>query len=194
MKEEYAVSVSKNKNVDYVELYEKYSQRIMDASLRYSDKDKALAEDAMQVAFIELFVKMSKNEEVHDCYNFLYTTAKNYTINYVKHQTKIMLSEDVEDDSNSKSSYISSEDEYLKNIEDRVNRETVRLILQTVKFKNPKWYYIIIQVFLNGRSQKEVAREMHTSDEAIYAMINRIRTWAKKNKIQFLEEIQEIQE
>lgn len=177
------MTIANNENREFNELYAQYNSRILDASLRYSDNDKELAADAVQVSFMRLFMKLSDGERIHDYYNFLYTVAKNYTLNHVRKYSKVNFSDNIVSYSDQVCRDMSSEDVYLAEEEKKENKELVKAILENVAQKNPTWHYVIVEVFQSGRSQIEVAQELEISNEAMYATVRRIRAWANLNKL-----------
>ncbi len=177
------MTIANNENREFDELYARYNSRILDASLRYSDNDKELAADAVQVSFMRLFMKLSDGERIQDYYNFLYTVAKNYTLNHVRKYSKVNFSDDIVSYSDQVCRDRSSEDVYLAEEEKKENKELVKAILENVAQRNPTWHYVIVEVFQKGRSQIEVAQELEISNEAVYATVRRIRAWANQNKL-----------
>ena len=67
-------------------LYKKYSKRLYNFSLRYFRNNKEEAEDLVQSIFIKMWFNRKSNAKIKDIKSYLFTSASNYIINYIKKQ------------------------------------------------------------------------------------------------------------
>ena len=198
-KEETIVGISDNEDSDFNQLYEKYKDLVYRISLKYSDGDCDLAEDAVQHTFLVVYKELQKEKQILNIKSYLHTIAKNYTLNQTKKLEKEVpyrVTENEEYDEyqneimNSQAGMTeeSAEDAWIEQSENAYYRQMTELILEEVKEKNEKWYIIIKEVFVQERNQVEVAKELNMSNATMYATIRRIREWSTKHKIRFEQE------
>lgn len=183
------VTVMTDEFDDFNWIYEKYRKLVYRLSLKYSGYDEALAEDATQHAFMQLFIEMEKGTEINNIETYLHTVVKNYTLNQMKKLGREISQDESEDTKLYGAEEIekSAEGTCFENMDKHLTNQMLEAILMEMKKKNPIWYAIMIEVYYHERSQLEVARELGLTDTAMYATMRRIRKWSNKHKLRFSE-------
>lgn len=160
-------------------LYDNYKDILKRMVMKYCDGNDALAEDAVQQAFYNLYVKLDKYgmDYIDEYRAYLYMSARNILFNYHRDNAKLMFGDKDEVLGAMDKDVLSTEDEYMQAIR-RVEEET---LLDKLKVFNSTWHYVLIEVYVKKRTQKDVAQELGISESNMYAMLRRVRKWAHKN-------------
>ncbi len=148
--------------------------------LFYSDNDVELAQDSAQQAFFQLQVKLLKNEPVDNLRAFLAKTAQNYVMTMRRKRGRELPYEDIVEVAEKIYLLDGVEEKYIRDFEELELMRTVNYYLEAVMIRNPLWYEIAIRVFMEKRSQVEVAKELGMTESAMYATVRRIKKWSKK--------------
>ncbi len=148
--------------------------------LFYSDNDVELARDGAQHAFFQLHVKLEKKEPVENYRAFLTRSILNYVITVRKKRGRELPYEDIVGIAEKIYLLESVEEQYITDYEELEMKRTVEYYLEALKAKNPMWHEIAIRVFMEKRSQVEVAKSLGMTEPAMYATIRRIKKWSKK--------------
>ncbi len=164
------------KDAEFDELYDKYSDEVYRLSRWYAGRDSELAEDATQHAFMELYIAIRDQEEVNSYRNFAMKVAKNYILNYLRHLKYEEMKDNLESDETRLES--SPEEKLIQRLDLVKRRDLVHDLLEALKKKDELWHWIVMEVFVHERSQKEVAEELNLTPQALYGRIYRIREWA----------------
>lgn len=148
-------------------------------SMKYCDYDYHIAEDATQYAFIQLYKKFVKEgvDSIEDYRAYLVRVAKNNLLNYSRDNAKMSYGDDSGLWEAVDQVLDSAEEEYIDGIDQCSQFKS----LLKIKEHNETWYYILVEVFLRERSQKEVAADIGVPEASMYATIRKIRRWAEKN-------------
>lgn len=161
-------------------LYEKHSVEIKNFCMNYCNKDEDLAEDALQLTFLKLhetlLVPLSEREPIVNMRNWLFTVGKHCVLAQLKKHKKEFATDEIISISDT-NSYAAGADEIFF---ESLNEGVLKAALQELKEKNATWYYIIIQIYVNGKSQTELAKEMGIGENAMYSRMRNIRAWANK--------------
>ncbi len=169
-------------NHEFNEIYEKYKNSVLRAAYLYV-KDPELAEDVRQDTFLKLLRMMSGEGPVENIDSWLYTTAKNTAINYLK-RSKWEASYDSEEESEVSSREPvreSTEDECLEELTNRERAELHRRVMEGVWKKSERWYEAIVLEAHVELPQKEAAKVMKMSLNAYQVMLHRARDWIREN-------------
>lgn len=160
-------------------LYDNYKDTLKRMVLKYCDHNDGLADDAVQQAFYNLYVKLDKHglDYIGEYKAYLYMSARNILFNYHRDNARLIFGD--------KDAVLGALDEDVESIEDecialiRKNQEE-QLLIDLEKF-NSTWYYVLMEVYVKRRTQKDVAKELHMSDANMYAMLRKVRKWADQN-------------
>lgn len=180
------IGLSGNEKRDFDDIYREYHTMVYGLGLRYSDKNVSLAEDATQYAFMQLFRQLENGTEINNIATFMHTILKNHLFNCYNKTRKYELRDDVEPEREGMDySVPSAETQYIEKMDRDYSSNMAHMILDELREKNEIWYIVVVEVFINGRSQSEVAKELEMNDTAMYATVRRIRSWANKHRIRF---------
>lgn len=180
------MSVSENECRKFDQLYEQHQGMVYKISLKYSDYNDDLADDATQHTFIKLYDELRKGTDLGNIQSFLYTIAKNYTLNSIKKEQGAYVKEELIDtDERDEMLVQSAEVAYVESVEKLQSNYMLQMILDELKEKNEIWYFVVMEVFYKGRNQSDVAKELGMNDTAMYATVRRIRRWSNKHKERF---------
>lgn len=163
----------------FIELYDKYKDNLKRMMLKYCDNNDYLAEEAVQNAYVNLFKTLHEKglEHVGVPRAYLYCSARNFLYNYHRDNAKLQFGE--------KADVLGAIDEDIISLEEeliRIEREEAKLsILEELKQQNATWYYVLTEVYIKGRTQKDVAEELQISSASMYAILRKVRKWASDN-------------
>lgn len=182
------MNVSENRSREFECLYEQHQSMVYKLSLKYSDYNEHLAEDATQHTFIQLYAALNNDVVIINMQTYLHTIVKNYTLNSTKKMKSMNLHEEIGECDDCEEILVqSAEETYVQTVEMYQSNTMVQMILDELKLKNNVWYKVVMEVFHKGRSQSEVAKELGMNDTAMYATVRRIRKWSNKHKTRFEE-------
>ena len=146
-----------------------------DQFLNDHDQSKSLAQDA----FVNLWINRQKIQSLNGIKSFLYTHAKSSCLNFIRHQ-KVQ------------EKYV---DKHLQNKEDQLNREILesldfdslefseleRMIHQTIADLPARCQLVFRMSRMDGKANKEIARELDISVKSVEANITRALKTFKQN-------------
>lgn len=141
----------KNGNAkEFEALFRKYYPSMCAVAMKFV-RDKVVAEDLVQEAFIRLWTKRGEYEAIPNLKTFLYVAVKNLCFNYLR----------------DKKETIDYEAAGLENLEDHfknylIEEETYRMITEAVR-QLPVQSARIITLALQGKQNKEIAEMLGIS-------------------------------
>ncbi len=183
------MSLSEKQEKEFDQIFREYQTMVYKLSLKYSDANDTVAEDATQHTFIQLYEVMNEGTKIQNIQTYLHTVVKNYTINCMKQKKHVNWQNELNNGEALKEmQVVDVETTYFNKAEEIYKEQMSRIILEELKEKNEVWYIIVVEVFYKGRSQLEVAEELKMKDTAVYAAVRRIREWATKNRIRLEED------
>ncbi len=186
------MSVSGSESRTFDEIYQEYHVMVYKLSLKYSDCNEHLADDATQHTFLKLFQAMQQGTQIENIRTYLHTIVKNFTLNSVERVRRSdSLDMMTENDELELLMFQSAEFMYIESEEAQYIRTLAHMILEELKKKNEIWFQIVFEAFYKGRNQTEVARELGMNNTAMYATVRRIKKWADKNKIKFEQKMKD---
>lgn len=164
------------------ELFEKNKDTLKRMMLKYCDNNDALAEDAVQQAFYNLYLKLSEHgiDYIEEYRAYLYMSARNILYNYHRDNAKLIFGNKSEVLASLDLEILSPEDEYVE----AIDRRNEYRVLDELKKYNETWYYVLTEVYVNKRTQKEVAKELNISEANMYAMMRKVRKWSEQNLVE----------
>lgn len=174
-------------NCEFDEIYEAYKNLVLKAAYTYSG-NYDIAEDIAQNTFLQLYIYYD-NMNHSNVKSWLYTTAKNYALNYKKKANREILHEGIAEESFILKTVESAESEFLKGINELDRSELHGRIFAALLEKNPRWYEAISLVYFLEIPQAKVAEEMGIRIEVLHSILHRAKKWIKKT---FDEEYDEL--
>lgn len=168
-------------NCEFDEIYETYKNLVLKAAYTYSGSYD-VAEDIAQNTFLQLYIYYD-NMNYSNVKSWLYTTAKNYALNYKKKANREILHEGIIEEVFTlkiEESAESAESEFLKGINEFDRSELHERIFAALLEKNPRWYEAISLVYFLEIPQAKVAEEMGIRIETLHSILHRARNWIKK--------------
>ena len=89
--------------------------------------------------------------------SWLYTTAKNYALNYNKKASREILGEDFTEEDFVRETVESAEETFMEELKDLDRSELHERIFEALLEKNPRWYEAITLVYYLEIPQAKVA-------------------------------------
>lgn len=165
-------------NREFDEIYGKYKNLVLKAAYTYSG-NLDVAEDITQNTFLQLYIFYDDMNH-SNIKSWLYTTAKNFALNYRKKAKREVLEEGVNDDSIIQDFVESAEDEVMEGLLDMDRSELHERIFQALLNRNRRWYDAIMLSYYMEIPQTKVAEEMGVSVEVLHSLLHRAKDWIKK--------------
>lgn len=181
--EEKTLYATKEKGFDLEQLFSEHYVTVKSVSLSYCNCNNELAEEAAQQSYLALMEKVEEGAIIENAFAYLVTIAKNYTLTEVKKHKRVHGCDNIIDYSDKLRHSEDVEEHYFEEL----GQEKFEEALKRIKEKDETWYYMVVQVYINGVTQVQLAEELGISKEAVYARIRRIKTWTNKNLIEFRE-------
>ncbi|MDR1274573.1 MAG: sigma-70 family RNA polymerase sigma factor, partial [Odoribacteraceae bacterium] len=148
--------------------FQEYLEPVSRLARRFAG-DPDVARDAAQEAFVRLYERKEKFESREKAKSFLYTTAKNYCLDYLKHRKveqqyyrqQFPAGEGEREEA----------DEGPGFLHEITYQETLHLVHAAIKQLSPRGRAIILHG-MNGKNNAEIAEAMHIS-------VNTVKTLKK---------------
>ena len=144
-----------NKN-SFKELYEYYYNPVCSFGLKYI-KEITIIEDLIQETFIKVWEIRNNFDTLEALKSFLYTSIKNKSLNYLKHQSVISKHE----------KNIVTELESQQYFSNSIIEEETFNLLYTQVNNLPESSKKIMLLALNGLKNKEIAEELSISENTV---------------------------
>lgn len=171
----------------YDHIYRASKDDLMKICMKVNGYNKMLAEDAVQEGFAMLYMAMRKEpEKITEPRAYAIMCAKNYMKNEYRKLQKECLYGEMEIIEEEFESTQAAEEEYLSEEEIK----TFQQAIEFVKENNETWHYILTEANYYSRTQKEIAQELGISESGVYNMMRKMRRWAKKNMVEYREELE----
>lgn len=164
-------------------LYRDHHLAVKKLSLSYCDYNNELAEEAVQHSYLVYMESINAGIVIDKPRTYLMTVAKNYTLTQLKKYRNEHPYENIVEYSDQVRYGNDVESEYFEEL----SRQKLNEALEVIKKKNDTWYFIIVEVYLKGKSQVEIAEELNLTKEAVYALVYRIKEWTKNNMMDYRE-------
>lgn len=165
-------------NREFDKIYGKYKNLVLKAAYTYSG-NLDVAEDITQSTFLQLYIFYDDMNH-SNIKSWLYTTAKNYALNYKKKAKREVLEEGITDDTVIQDSVESAEDEVLGELLDLDRTELHERIFEALMEKNSRWYDAVTLSYYMEIPQVKVAEQMGVSVEVLHSLLHRAKDWIKK--------------
>ena len=166
-------------NREFNEIYEKYKNLVLKVAYIYSGNNYDAAEDITQDTFLKLYIGFEdfKREKTA---SWLYTVAKNASINYKKKNEGMVSIDDEENGLNNTLSTESIEDSYLEQEHTADTEELNDRILSALMEKNPRWHDAVLLAYYMDIPQERVAEMMGVRLNVLHSILHRAKVWMRK--------------
>lgn len=159
--------------------YEEYKEVILQVATLYTH-NRYTAEDIVQEAFLRYYIYIG-HTRVKDTKAWLLTTIKNMALNGIKTNRKETVIDVREQPEDLFGSEDSAENEFFEDLWKLDSRKMVNIILEGLREKNKKWFEAFTFVYCMGMLNKEAAKRMGISDDALQSILYRAKKWIKEN-------------
>lgn len=166
-------------NCEFDEIYEEYKNLVLKAAYTYSG-NYDVAEDITQNTFLQLYIYYNVMNH-SNIKSWLYTTAKNYALNYKKKANREVLGQDMTNDGFVAEAMDSAERIFLEEEKEHERSSLHERIFEALVEKNSRWYEAISLVYYLEIPQAKVAEEMGIRIEVLHSLLHRAKSWIKKN-------------
>lgn len=145
----------------FEDLFKSYFQDLMRFVCSYVN-DKEVAKDIVHDVFFALLRNKKRLDVSYSMKSYLFTLARNYALNYLKHLRVIAMNE------REVSDLLENAGEELGVYEERLNRLNEKLAELPEKQRE-----VLMKCFVEGRKYKDVADEMEISVNSLKTHISR---------------------
>lgn len=165
-------------NREFDEIYEEYKNLVLKAAYTYSG-NYDVAEDITQNTFLQLYIYYNHMNH-SNIKSWLYTTAKNYALNYNKKASREILGENFKEEDFVRETVESAEETFMEELKDLDRSELHERIFEALLEKNPRWYEAVTLVYYLEIPQAKVAEQMGVRVEVLHSVLHRAKSWIKK--------------
>ena len=145
----------------FADLFKSYFQDLMRFVCSYVN-DEEVAKDIVHEVFFALLRNKKRLDVSYSMKSYLFTLARNYALNYLKHLRVIAMNE------REVSDLLENAGEELGVYEERLNRLNEKLAELPEKQRE-----VLMKCFVEGRKYKDVADEMEISVNSLKTHISR---------------------
>lgn len=163
---------------EYDEIFNRYKNLVLKVAFDYSG-NRDIAEDIMQNTFLQLYIYFNHMNQ-KNISAWLYTTAKNYALNWNKKAQREVLQEDESVICKDMECGKSAEEVYLEKEQGSSRKDLHEKIFEELMQKNPRWYQAVMLVYYMEVPQAKVAEEMGISIQVLHSILHRAKKWIKQ--------------
>lgn len=160
-------------------VYEANADKVYRTALHYSENHH-VAEEITQSVFMKLYMNM-ENINMDAVPVWLCTCAKHMALNDNKGKRFEVLTAEIADEYADILQIRSTEEEYIKVLEEDVQYEFLEEILRDLYVKNERWYYAWTITHILEKPDKEVAEIMGISYDNIRQILSRTNKWMERH-------------
>lgn len=165
----------------FVAAYSEYFGVVYKEALKYSGNHH-IAEEIAQDAFFTAYIQCG-SESKQQIRTWILMFARYRAMNYIRdHKREVPLAEITMSEDRYPNSLIddSSEDQVVALLKEKCFRELGIDIFQELYQKNARWYKAVTLVYYADMPQKEVAKRMSITLNALEGILKRARKWMIK--------------
>jgi RNA polymerase sigma-70 factor (family 1) len=150
-----AIQIKRGNQLAFAEIYDRYHKKLYSLAYRYL-KSRAMAEDAVQQIFVNLWINRSKINEQLNIKSLLFTSLKNHTLNTLRDNLRA-IEKNYEILLNSPQQHDSPEIEHDESF------KMTELIEKAVNTLSPQKKQIFYLKIVEGLSNQEIAERLNIS-------------------------------
>lgn len=159
-------------------IYRTYQNDVYRISLYYT-KDSHIAQDISQKVFYQFYLHFD-NVNPDSVRAYLIRSARNLSYNWLRDMKREVNGEYLDVLPEEDVPHYSTEDEYIRDEQNREEKEFVRRLMEVLREENESWYNIVNLVFCLEKSHDEVAKELGMTREVLYNKLYRAKKWLRK--------------
>ncbi len=160
-------------------VYEANADKVYRTALHYSENHH-VAEEITQSVFMKLYMNM-ENINMDAVPVWLCTCAKHMALNDNKGRRFEVLTSDVAAEYDERVHLESTEEAYIKVLEQDVQYEFLEEMLNDLYAENERWYYVWTITRILEKPDKEVAEIMGISYDSLRKMLSRTNKWMERH-------------
>ena len=170
-------------------IYREYREEVFRVSMRFSEYNIEISQELTHEVFLKLYDHSNLIDEEYLA-QWLYTTTKNMTLNYMKRAKREEASEDLMQDYRTDRSTKSPEDEFFERYIENEREEIARSIMDELHRVNDRWYEAVTKAYCLKMPQKEVAEELGVSITVLHSILHRAKVWMEKRYRHAIDEME----
>ncbi len=166
------------KDEKFNRVYRTYQNDVFKISLYYT-KDEYISQDITQKVFYQFFLHLD-NVKKDSIRAYLIRSARNLSYNWLR-DTKREVNGDLLDIIPEENvPQYSTEDEYIRDEEERERKEFVAMLMERLREENESWYDVVNLVFCMEKPHDLAAKELGITREVLYNRLYRAKKWLRK--------------
>lgn len=175
------------KEEQFDEIYKTYRTDVYKISLYYT-KDEHIAQDITQDVFYQFYCHFENvnSEYVHA---YLLRASRNLSYNWLRDRKREGQGEYIENVPEEKVPRYSVENDYIKEEQNRSNKEFIDIIMEELREENESWYNILNWIYCLEKSHEEVCDELNVTRDVLYSKLYRAKRWIRKKYEKEYEEL-----
>lgn len=159
-------------------IYRTYQNDVFKISLYYT-KDEHIAQDISQKVFYQFYLHFdSVNKDSVRAY--LIRSARNLSYNWLRDMKREVNGELLDTIPEENVPHYSTEDEYIREEQEREAKEFVAILMERLREENESWYDIVNLVYCMEKPHDVVAKELGITREVLYNRLYRAKKWLRK--------------
>jgi RNA polymerase sigma-70 factor (family 1) len=173
-----AAQIKSGNQLAFATIYDRYNKHMYLLAYRYL-KNREMAEDVVQQAFVNFWINRSNINEHLNIRNFLFTSLKNRTLNMIRDENRAI----VKNYEYLMESFCDSSDEN----EIEKSLEMTSLIEKAIENLSPQRRQIFYLKIMEGCSNQQIAEKLDISINTVksqyYHILKEIREFVSKNML-----------
>lgn len=166
------------KDEKFEEIYRTFQNDVYKISLYYT-KDTHIAQDISQKVFYQFYLHF-ENVNPDSVRAYLIRSARNLSYNWLRDTKREVDGEYLDVMPEENVPHYSTEDEYIRDEQDRERKAFVAILMERLREENESWYNIVNLIYCLEKPHDEVAKELGMSREVLYNKLYRAKKWIRK--------------
>lgn len=166
------------KEEKFNEIYRTYQNDVYKISLYYT-KDEHMAQDISQNVFYQFYIHFDNVNSERIC-AYLLRSARNLSYNWLRDKKREVQGEFLENIPEENVAQHSVEEGYIREEQERANKEFIDQIMECLREENESWYDILNLIYCLEKSHEEVCDELNMTRDVLYSKIYRAKRWIRK--------------
>lgn len=163
---------------DFEKIYDAYVNEVLNKVTSYvNNREKAY--EITQTAFLQFYTH-HENVDEEKARQWIHKTARNLAFNELKKSKREYLDEMIQERFDECYQEPSAEELILEQMQTNQLKEFRCEVFEGLYLKNPKWYDAKSLIYILGKPQKDVAKEMGMDLDSLHSMVYRAKRWIKK--------------
>lgn len=159
-------------------IYRTYQNDVFKISLYYT-KDEYIAQDISQKVFYQFYLHFD-NVNKDSVRTYLIRSARNLSYNWLRDTKREMNGELLDTIPEENVPQYSTEDEYIREEQEREAKEFVAILMEHLREENESWYDVVNLVFCLEKPHDLAAKELGITRDTLYNRLYRAKKWLRK--------------